>query len=160
MSSLGVAIGKRVWSGGSDTIHSVPALTFDALLTEDEAMHTAFLKVDTEGHEKYLVKAASKLHPRSMPMLNDVAWEIKKGNALHVCGALQPFKFKQTLPIGSLKSREKSSTFAYGGKFVDAASLDSFLADTLRSPNWACDTKDVPGGEDVWWTKGRGLKAA
>ena len=77
----------------SDTVHVVPALTFDELLTPQELSHPAFLKVDVEGHEVTLLKGATKMSPQHMPHLHDVTWEIKSGNALAVCAALRPFGF-------------------------------------------------------------------
>ena len=60
----------------------------------------ACTQVDVEGHEAVLLSAgASALHPRSMPRLHDVAWEIKPGNGLAVCEALAPFAFTHTLPL-------------------------------------------------------------
>lgn len=135
----------RVGYGGSvanhekSTVHVVPSLTFDELLSDDELKNAAFLKVDVEGHEAHLVRAASKLHPACMPKLHDITWEIHSatGNAPAVCAKLAPFDFAHTLPIAV--KRVASDTVQH-----------TFTQQNLG--HWGCNTSSIPNSDDVWFT--------
>ena len=88
------------------------------------------------GKQTQLVRAATKLHPRTMPKLRDVTWEIKPGNALAVCAALAPFDFAHILNIAT--------------KRFTAATVQ--MAAVSEWGEWGCNSSRVPSGEDVWWT--------